>query len=161
MKFLSKRIVQLCALSAALCLIAGAATAETAKNQPRDKAVGAASAAPAAVAVAPNARLAALIRPSATGTIIVRNKGVASVSRIATGVYCIRPTNATGIDTETSIVTLTPEFFFSALNEVKVQWATSGSGCGRVRIGVYTLADVNADGIYGFSNDVAFSIVVP
>jgi hypothetical protein len=157
MKFLSRRMVQLCALSAALCLIAGAATAETAKNQPRDKA-GAKAPLAAVVADAPNARLAALIK---AGGELIRNKGVASVTRITTGVYCIRPTNASGINPANSIVTLTPEFFFSALNEIKVQWATSGSGCGAPRIGVYTLADVNADGIYGFSNDVGFSIVVP
>ena len=57
---------------------------------------------------------------------------------------------------------LTPEYFNSLYNEVKVQWATRGSGCNNsTEIGVYTMADANLDGIYTFSNAVSFSIVVP
>ncbi len=56
---------------------------------------------------------------------------------------------------------LTPEYFYSLYNEVKVQWASRGSGCNSNEIGVYTMADVNLDGIYTFSNAVSFSIIVP
>jgi hypothetical protein len=152
--------VRLCALSAALSLLAGAAMAQTEKTPPRDKDRGTAAAARAApvVAVAPNARLAALIK---RGGALLRNKGVESVTIQDVGVYCIKPAAATGIDPATAIVMLTVEYFNSSFNEVKVQWATMGSGCGAGRIGVYTLADANADGIYTFSNQVGFSIVVP
>ena len=56
---------------------------------------------------------------------------------------------------------LTPEYFYSLYNEVKVQWASRGSGCNSTEIGVYTMADANLDGIYTFSNAVSFSIIVP
>ena len=49
----------------------------------------------------------------------------------------------------------------SGLNEIMVQWGTKGSGCSADRIAVYTLADINANGIYSFSNAVSFSIYVP
>ena len=150
-------------LAATLCTFAGAAAAqkaETSQQPPREGAGRASSVSPAAAvaADAPNARLAALIRFGGT---VIRKKGVSSVTRIATGVYCILPQAATGIVPNKAIVTLTPEYYYSQLNEVKVQWAAGGSGCGSTRIGVYTLADVNADGIYTFSNLVGFSIVVP
>jgi hypothetical protein len=113
---------------------------------------------PEVVAVAPNSRLAALILRDLT---IQRDFNVASVRRLSAGVYCIRPTAGAGIDPRTNIVVLTPEYFFSLYNEVKVQWASRGSGCNSNEIGVYTMADVNLDGIYTFSNAVSFSIVVP
>ena len=112
----------------------------------------------AVVADAPNARLAALVRRD---VVLVRNKGVASVHRIATGVYCISPKGSTGIVPSTAIVMLTPEYYYSALNEIKVQWASAGSNCGSNRIAVYTFADVYANGVYRLSNLVSFSIVVP
>lgn len=150
---------RLLALSAALMLpLAGGATAETTKNQPR--ATDAAAAAPKATTVvtAPNARLAALIRP---GGAIVRQKGVASVSHPNVGVYCIQPAASTGIVPGNSIVIVTPEFFWSRINEVTVQWASAGSGCGSGRIAVYTLSDFNLDARYRLSDDAAFSIYVP
>ena len=114
---------------------------------------------PEVVAVAPNSRMAGLILRDLT---IERDFNVATVRRLSPGVYCIRPTAATGIDPRTAIVVLTPEYFYSLYNEVKVQWATRGSGCNNTtEIGVYTLADVNLDGVYTFSNAVSFSIVVP
>jgi hypothetical protein len=113
---------------------------------------------PEVVAVAPNSRMAGLILRDLT---IERDFNVGSVRRRAVGVYCIRPINATGIDPRTAIVVLTPEYFYSLYNEVKVQWATRGSGCSSNEIGVYTMADANLDGIYTFSNAVSFSIIVP
>ena len=114
---------------------------------------------PEIVAVAPNSRMAGLILRDLT---IERDFNVATVRRLSAGVYCVRPTAATGIDPRTAIVMLTPEYFYSLYNEVKVQWASRGSGCNNTtEIGVYTMADVNLDGIYTFSNAVSFSIVVP
>jgi hypothetical protein len=153
--------LRLCALSAALSLVAGAAMAQTDQKPPREKDDGkAAAGAPVAAraVAAPNARLAALIK---SGGGIVRNKGVQSVTRIAKGVYCIRPQSSTGINPANAIVTVAVEYYYSRLNEVQVQWAVQGSGCGSNRIAVYTLSDLNANGIYSFSNDVGFSIVVP
>jgi hypothetical protein len=113
---------------------------------------------PEIAADAPNARLAALILRDLT---IQRDKNVASVRRPEAGVYCIRPTAAAAIDPRTAIVVLTPEYFFSLYNEIKVQWGSRRSGCNSAEIAVYTMADANLDGIYTFSNAVSFSIVVP
>jgi len=109
-------------------------------------------------AVAPNARLAGLIRRDVS---ILRNKNIESVSRIATGVYCIKPTAGSGVKPNNSIVVATVDFYNSRFNESTVQWASQGSGCGNGRIGVYTLADENLDGVYTRSNTVGFSIYIP
>lgn len=152
--------LQLCALSAALLLVAGAATAQTGKKPPREKGPGSAAAAPVPpfASSAPSVRLAALIK---AGGGLVKNKGVDSVERIDTGIYCILPKSSTGIDPTTVIVTLSVEYYYSRLNEVQVQWGSRGSSCGKDRIAVYTLSDINANGIYAFSNDVGFTIIVP
>ena len=113
----------------------------------------------AIVADAPNARLVALVR--SPDAVLVAGKGVASVQRIATGVYCIRPTNATGINPQSAVVVVSVEYFYSQLSEVQVQWARRQNGCGNNRIGVYTLADLNLDGRYTFSNRVGFVVYVP
>ena len=113
---------------------------------------------PEVAADAPNARLAALILRDLT---IQRNKNVNRVRRLAVGVYCIRPTAASGVDPRNNIVVLTPEYYFSLYNEVKVQWASRRNGCNADEVGVYTMADANLDGIYTFSNAVSFSIIVP
>ena len=113
---------------------------------------------PEIAAVAPNARMAALIRRD---LIVQRNKNVANVRRIDVGVYCVQPTAGFGINPGNSIVVLTPEYFYSLYNEVTVQWASTSSGCASNEFGVYTFADVNLDGIYSFSNAVSFSIIVP
>src|SRR5262245_26014719 len=63
---------------------------------------------------APNARIAALIRRD---LLIPRNKGVQSVRRIARGVYCVLPTAASGVNRQTAIVQLTPEYWFSLQTE--------------------------------------------
>jgi hypothetical protein len=109
-------------------------------------------------AQAPNARLAALID---AGGAVIREKGVADVDRIATGVYCIRPEASTGINPSRAIVMVSVEYFYSQLNEVMVQWAAREHGCGSERIAVYTLADFAPDAEYDFSNNVGFSIIVP
>lgn len=145
---------------------AGAAAAQTATPQaaaqpPRAGGAEAGSKLPTpatVVADAPNARLAALIRRDLT---IVRNKNVTSVSRIATGIYCILPAPAAGIVINKQIVILTPEYYFSQLNEIKVQYAAGGSGCPSNTIAVYTLASPNRNGVYVFSNAVSFEIIVP
>jgi hypothetical protein len=110
-----------------------------------------------ATAQAPGVRLAALIK---AGGGLILDKGVASVTRIDEGVYCIRPNAGTNINPSRVVVSLTPEYFFSELDEIKVQWAQRKHGCGSNRIAVYTLADTDRNGIYGFSNRVGFSIIV-
>ena len=113
---------------------------------------------PEIVADAPNARLAALILRDLR---IQRRKNVDNVRRIDVGVYCIRPSAASGINPTTNIVVLTPEYYFSLYNEIKVEWASRRNGCNANEIGVYTMADANLDGVYTFSNGVSFSILVP
>jgi hypothetical protein len=156
-----RRTFSVLAASVALALFAGSATAQE-QRQDRarndDNAGGAATRAIAAEA--PNARLAVLI---AAGGEVIRQKGVQSVQRLRKGEYCIRPTAASGVDPRTAVLTASTEFFYTRadLFETLVQWAARGSQCGADRIGIYTLADYNSDGFYVFSNDVAFSVVVP
>jgi hypothetical protein len=133
---------------------------EAAKRSNNDRArADQREAAPEVVADAPGVRLAGLIRFN--NLVAQRNKNIANVRRIAAGVYCIRPTGASGINPATAVVTLTVEYFFSVYNESTVQWASRQSGCTANEIGVYTFADVNLDGRYTFSNTVSFSIIVP
>jgi hypothetical protein len=138
-------------------LACSAAFAADEKSQPRAKDSSSVQATETR-ASAPNARLAALI---AAGGNIIQNKGVESVTRINTGVYCIKPKASTGIDPKNSIAVVSVEFFWSRFNEVMVQWASQGSGCGSDKFGVYTLGDLNLSARYRFSNDVGFSIYVP
>jgi hypothetical protein len=115
---------------------------------------------PRAVAAdAPNARLVALVR--APDGALVMSKGVHRVRRIATGVYCIRPQNTTGINPNRAIVVVSVEYFYSLFNEVQVQWARRDNGCNTNEIGVYTQADPNLSGRYVFSNAVGFVVYVP
>jgi hypothetical protein len=107
---------------------------------------------------APNARLAALID---AGGRPVRTKGVQSVERIDVGVFCIRPTDGSGINVNSMIALVSPEYYYSQLNEVTVQWASTQSGCGAGRFAVYTFQDSDRDGHYVFSNRVGFSVLVP
>jgi hypothetical protein len=134
--------------------------AQPSSNPPRSG--GAANAAmgpaPAVVADAPNARLAALIRRD---LVILRNKNVAKVTRPSPGIYCILPKASAGITPSTAIVQLTPEYFYSLQNEIKVQWAAAGSGCPANTIAVYTLRDPSKTGLYVVTNGVSFSILVP
>jgi hypothetical protein len=134
---------------------------EAAKRAGNDRArAGQSEATPeAVVADAPGVRLAGLIR--ADNLVAQRNKNIANVRRIAAGVYCIRPTAASGINPATAVVTLTVEYFYSLYNESTVQWASRQNGCTANEIGVYTFADVNLDARYTFSNTVSFSIIVP
>lgn len=156
MKRTAKRFQLLSLSAAALVGVLGATAAAQEPERPRDqqdlgeRAFG--------NVVAPNARLAALID---AGGRPVRTKGVQSITRIDEGVYCIRPTPESGVDPQNSIVTLTPEYFYSQLDEIKVQWAAKNTGCSQERIAVYTFQDADRDGNYVFSNRVGFSIVVP
>lgn len=140
-----------------VCCTAAFAQSESKVERPRASNANAAASA-AVAADAPGVRLAALIRRDGT---IIRNKNVSAVKRIDTGVYCITPKSGSGITPSKAIVTLTPEYYYSLYNEIKVQWASSGSGCSSSQIAVYTLADSNLNGTYTFSNGVGFSIVIP
>ena len=108
-------------------------------------------------AVAPNARVAALVDAGGTP---IRTKGVTSVEHLDVGVYCIAPTSSE-VRPVNSITTVSPDYFYSSLNEIMVQSASASSGCAARKFGVYTLADDDGDGQYTFSDAVGFSIVVP
>ncbi len=155
-----RRRFPLAATSAAIVLLAcsAASAAEERARESSRPASARVESTRAIAAQAPNARLAVLVD---AGGRVVRSKGVRSVQRLRVGEYCIRPTGRSGVNPRTAVLTTSPEFFFSLLSEIKVQWVTFGSECGADRIGIYTLADTNDDGVYGFSNDVAFSVVVP
>jgi hypothetical protein len=145
---------------ACLALLAGTAISALLDDRPRDSHKATTEAGePRGFGglVAPNARLAGLFQ---AGGAPIRTKGVQSVQRIDVGAYCVRPT-AAGLDPRTAVAQVTPEYFYSDLNEVEVQWASTQSGCGNTRFGVYTLADPDNDGNYTFSDEVGFAIVVP
>jgi len=137
-----------------------------ADDRERDRSVSRQTVAPTAFggAVAPFARLVALVD---AGGAPVRTKAVSSISRISTGTYCIRPSRSANIDVTKIVPSVSVEYFFSnpnlvrGFNEMTVQWASRGSGCPSGTIAVYTFADRNLDGHYTFSNEVAFSLVVP
>lgn len=153
-----KSHVKTLVLGALLSTLAGAAAiAEDAPRAPANSA-GKMDVRPAIGADAPNARMAGLIRRDLR---IVRNKNIEDVNRKTAGIYCILPKAAANIDPDTAVVILTPEYYYSRLNEIKVQWASKGSGCPASRIAVYTLSDRDGNGIYTFSNDVSFSILIP
>src|SRR6266540_2204860 len=107
---------------------------------------------------APNARLVALVDRAGN---ILQSKGVDSVKRIDTGVYCIRPQASANINPKNSIAIVTAEWSYSRFNEVEAQWARAGSGCGSDRFGVITTSDFNLNAKYVRSNDAAFTIYVP
>jgi hypothetical protein len=141
----------------ALVALAGSATMAAETVIPRAISKGDATTVNAA-AQAPNARLVALV--AANGKII-QSKGVDTITRINTGVYCVKPNASSGIDVSNSVAIVTVEWSYSKFNEVMAQWARSGSGCGSGRFGVVTLSDFNLNARYSRSNDAAFTIVVP
>jgi len=145
---------------AAAVLVACSVAAAQERDRPRDRTgdQGQSPAQTRAPADAPNARMVALVRSGGT---VIMSKGVESVTRIAAGVYCIKPEAATGIDPLTAVAVVSVEYFYSLYNEVTVQWARRGHGCGNNRFGVYTLADKNLDTVYTFSNAVGFVVYVP
>ena len=150
------------ALAASAASAQGSNAAAQDKERPRHQGKGVLSAGVETEAFgglsAPNARIAGLID---AGGAPIRTKAITSITRIANGVYCIRPASSSGVNVNTAVVMLTPEYFYSLLSEVKVQWAAQESGCPTGQIGVYTLSDTNRDGVYTFSNNVGFSIMVP
>ena len=150
-------------LGTALALIAGSVLVAREGDRPRykDNPDGAAVAQPRAnsIANAPSMRMVAVVR--SPDAVIAISKGVESVTRPATGVYCIKPDPALGINPKRTIALVSVEYFYSQLNEVMAQWARLGHDCGDDKFGVYTLADRNANAFYSFSNLVGFTIVVP
>lgn len=150
------------ALGALVVVVAGAVASTQERDRPRLKDERGALRADSRAnrpADAPNARMVAIVR--APDGVVVLQKNVRSVRRIARGVYCIKPEPAAGIDPKTAVAVVSVEYFYSLINEVMVQWARRQNGCGRNRFGVYTLADQNLNGRYTFSNAVGFVIYVP
>jgi hypothetical protein len=122
-----------------------------------DKPAGVASQALGGVS-APYARLAAVIDQ---GGGVVRSKGVAQVTRPGTGRYCIRPAASANINVNTIVPSVTVDWSNSSYNEVLAQYRSAGAGCPGGTIAIVTFADVNLDGRYSPSNEVAYTIVVP
>jgi hypothetical protein len=148
--------------AAMVLLAAGAVAVAQERERPRLKdATPAQQAAEprAIVAAAPNARMVAVVR--APDGVLVMGKGVHRVRRIATGAYCIRPQNATGINPNSAVVVVSVEYFYSLFNEVQAQWARKQNGCNNTEIGVYTFADRNLNARYTPSNAVGFVVYVP
>ena len=90
--------LQLCAAAASLTFLASAAMAQaerTEKGPPRASDQKTAAAAPLAPApIVTNARMAALIQSGGT---LIKQKNVEAVSHPGTGIYCIKPTAASGV----------------------------------------------------------------
>jgi hypothetical protein len=108
-------------------------------------------------------RLAGLIRNDGA---ILRNKGIASVTKPAQGVFCIKPTAASGVTPNNALVQVTVDWSRTKFNEAMVQWASIQSLDGRPfcptsRIEIHTLLDGQPNAIYSHSDLVSFSIIVP
>ena len=107
---------------------------------------------------APGVRLAGLIRNDG---FILRNKGIASVTMPSRGVFCIKPTAGSGINTDTAVVQVTVDWSRSEFNESLVQWASEPRYCSSSQFEIHTLWDREPNAIYTQSDRVAFSIIVP
>src|SRR5689334_5693579 len=107
---------------------------------------------------APGVRLAGLIQ---NDTVVLRNKGIHRVNRPTTGVFCITPTAASGINPNTAVVQVTVDWSRTRFNEAMVQWASIRQFCAANQIEIRTMLDVQPDAIFTPSNLVSFSIIVP
>jgi hypothetical protein len=103
-------------------------------------------------------RLAGLIRNDGA---VLRNKGIASVTKPARGVFCIKPTAASGITPSNAIVQLTVDWSRTQFNEALAQWADIPQRCHASQIEVRTLLDTQPNGFFTQSDAVSFSIIVP
>ena len=140
---------------AAIALSAGSAFSAT--DHPKDTHAGVKANAIGG-AIAPNARLAAVIDPSPSIG-VVRSKGVVAVSHTQRGIYCITP--ASGINPNNSVPVVSVDYSGSSNNNVTVQVRTVAANCPAGRFEVITFADPNSTGAYFTSNLVGFTIVVP
>ena len=136
-------LLRKCLTLTSLLLLAGPATAAT---PPKGRPVGISALGGVS---APNARLAALIANDGS---VVRSKGVASVTHPQTGVFCVRPSFSTNVNT--LIPSLTPEFIHSPDIDISVQYQSAPLVCPGA-IAVFTL---RTNGVFA---DEAFTIVVP
>lgn len=107
---------------------------------------------------APGVRLAGLIRNDG---VVLRNKGIHVVTKPATGVFCITPTAASGINPSTAVVQVTVDWSQTRFNEALVQWASIRQRCAASQIEIRTLMDVQPNGFFTQSDLVSFSIIVP
>jgi hypothetical protein len=120
----------------------------------------AAASTPSAIggAVAPGVRLAALVDQ---GGGVIRSKGVARVTRPSTGRYCIYPASGSGVSPSNVVPVVSVDYSNSSVHESLVQYRSAGVHCPSTAIAVVTMADLDLDGVWGFSNTVAFTIIVP
>jgi len=150
-----RRILAPAAACVAIAISAGSAFAAT--DHPADARPGVKANAIGG-AIAPNARLAAVIDPS-PNVGVVRSKGVVAVSHTQRGIYCITP--ASGIDPRNSVPVVSVDYSGSSNNNVTAQVRTVAANCAAGRFEVITFADPNSTGAYFTSNLVGFTIVVP
>jgi hypothetical protein len=111
---------------------------------------------------APSARLAALI----DGTLgpfsnanVIRSKGVASVTRLGGGLYCIQP--SVSLDVKSIVPAVSVDFSLSEGFGSLAQYRSSGSGCPSGNIAVRTFSEGEQSGRFVPSDKIAFTIIVP
>jgi hypothetical protein len=147
-------------------LITSAAFAQSKEQQRESRDINsptARTATPRIPADAPGVRLAGLIRNDGA---ILRNKGIAAVTKPARGIFCIKPSAASGVTPSNAVVQVTVDWSRTQYNEAMVQWASIPSlngnpWCTTSQIEIHTLLDVQPDAVYTHSDLVSFSIIVP
>lgn len=109
----------------------------------------------AVVAVAPNARVAALIGQSG---VLLMNKGLAKVTHPGTGEYCLKPVTTVKAAGR-SVPSLDIEFGYSSGSDFMLAWAWRSGNCPS---GTWDILTYSRNlGTLIPSDDVAFSIIVP
>ena len=104
-----------------------------------------------------NARIAALV--SSNG-LIIRSKGIASITVPAVGQICIKPQSA-AINLNSIVPVATVDWSNSIGVDNVVQYRSSGLGCPAGQISVLTYRRASPSAAYLASSAVAFTIVIP
>lgn len=101
-----------------------------------------------------SARAWALVNKAGPALVTDRTHGFLSVSRSGIGQYCVKIDPATGIDKSKSVALANPEYGYSAGSDLAAY--ASMTDCATDEIGVMTM-----EGAGSFSDDVAFTVMVP
>ncbi|MFO1049627.1 MAG: hypothetical protein U1E52_17235 [Geminicoccaceae bacterium] len=134
-------------------VLAAMSSAHAAGDRP---AVGGAALLPRApVAATGSARIMALIAP---GSALLRKKGVASVTNITLGIYCLKP-SSTAINLATVVPTVSVDYSATSRTDAIVQFRSVNAYCPAKTLEVITLDRVS--GSYLPSSGVQSSVVVP
>lgn len=112
----------------------------------------------AVTAEAPNARLAVLIDGGATAPsfTVLRRKGVASISNLSTGIFCVTPKASLGMDVSKIMPIVTTELAGTSSVTFRAFWYASGLNC---PAGSIEIQGATAGGL--LTNDVGIAVVVP